>query len=545
MITEIDLSNVRLFEGPTRWHFPLSPLTVFCGTNSAGKSTVLKCLSLLCQSHAAPEGDQRDGRLRLVGPFVDLGNFASFVSHNQTSRDVVIGISVMDLIENRRLRAIRRQKDVSSDPGDLVMQRYQDYFFTARYTFGLLSPPVGSAPVDSDLEAHGIAAVPPAGQAFLSAEQAFLKEANFEFKTTDDITLSWKIALTEQQSANGRPQHTYNMSIPVDYFGLSRGFAMMNAPKSDTHVEIETFMRGLLPIGLWAKQARTKRSKETNSTDEWSYFPLPAIIREASSNLGEEFKRIHYLGPLRSPAKRYYMTNLDSVPGMDASGDFLPYILRDRRDEQIAFQPPTIESGLRRGSLRHALDIWIHYIRTGNHSTRGDEDLHEIDVILLKHVLLEFTLRTFGGEAHALADSGFGYSQILPIVVRGLIAPRGSTIVIEQPELHLNPALQVRLAEFLASLTAAGKKVLVETHSEHIVNAIRVLSAEDPSDKLAQSCRIFFLDTRSGAPVIKRLDIQPDGTVPEWPRTFFGEALSLSARLLKAQERRRRDDVRE
>ncbi len=67
------------------------------------------------------------------------------------------------------------------------------------------------------------------------------------------------------------------------------------------------------------------------------------------------------------------------------------------------------------------------------------EDLrNEIDVASMKDVLLEFTLRSFGGEAHALADSGFGYSQILLIVVRGLIAKKpASCIIIEQPEVHL------------------------------------------------------------------------------------------------------------
>ena len=88
------------------------------------------------------------------------------------------------------------------------------------------------------------------------------------------------------------------------------------------------------------------------------------------------------------------------------------------------------------------------------------------------------------------------------------------------------------------SLTAASKCVLIETHSEHIVNAIRVLAAEDSTSQFARYCRILFLDTESGRPLIRRLEILADGTVPEWPRQFFGEALSLSARLLRAQGNR-------
>jgi predicted ATPase len=102
----------------------------------------------------------------------------------------------------------------------------------------------------------------------------------------------------------------------------------------------------------------------------------------------------------------------------------------------------------------------------------------------------------------------------------------------------LNPALQVRLSEFLVSLTFAEKRVLIETHSEHIVNSIRVLAAEDESGTLADMCRIVFIDTSAGRPLISDLDIESDGTVPDWPVQFFGEALSLGARLLRAQNAR-------
>jgi predicted ATPase len=316
------------------------------------------------------------------------------------------------------------------------------------------------------------------------------------------------------------------------------GFDRMEA-KTDAaaaHVQIETFMRGLLPAGLWT-QAKVREGEETEKPTDWSFFPLPPLIRECTDALAQEFAKVHYLGPLRSPAQRYYMTSLDDVPAMDAAGEFLPYVLRDQRDQTVFYVPPGRGSEVFQKPLKYALDSWMHYLRTGEHLSAGDDqDLHEIDVASVKDVLLEFTLKSFGDEAHALADSGFGYSQILPIVVRGLIAGQGSTIVIEQPEVHLNPGLQVRLSEFLVSLTAVGKCVLIETHSEHIVNSIRVLAAEDATNQLGSKCRVFFLDTASGTPIIKRLEIQYDGTVPDWPRQFFGEALSLSARLLRAQD---------
>jgi predicted ATPase len=82
------------------------------------------------------------------------------------------------------------------------------------------------------------------------------------------------------------------------------------------------------------------------------------------------------------------------------------------------------------------------------------------------------------------------------------------------------------LAEFSPRLWQLESASLIETHSEHIVNAIRIQAAEDPTKSLAARCGIFFLDTQKGRPQVRKLEIHSDGTVPEWPRSFFGEALS-------------------
>jgi predicted ATPase len=92
----------------------------------------------------------------------------------------------------------------------------------------------------------------------------------------------------------------------------------------------------------------------------------------------------------------------------------------------------------------------------------------------------------------------------------------------------------VRLAEFVVGLGRAGKQVILETHSEHIVNAIRVLAAES-SDPV--ECGVFFIDTSDGVPRIVSLTVAEDGTVSGWPRGFFGEAALLRGRLLRAQQR--------
>ena len=184
-----------------------------------------------------------------------------------------------------------------------------------------------------------------------------------------------------------------------------------------------------------------------------------------------------------------------------------------------------------REPLNQALTYWIYFLRTGQ---QLNEVFHpeEITVSTTKDVLVEIKIMSpLAGTPHPLADSGFGYSQVLPILVTTLLADIGETVIVEQPELHLNPALQVRLAEFFVAMARSGKQVLIETHSEHIVNAIRVLTAEDESGELTGLCGLHFIDTANGSPLVRSLDIQPDGTVPEWPQHFFGEAASLGGHL--------------
>ena len=140
------------------------------------------------------------------------------------------------------------------------------------------------------------------------------------------------------------------------------------------------------------------------------------------------------------------------------------------------------------------MDHWLYFIRTGETKQMREQQPHEIRVSSMKGVLVELEVPSPNDSTpHSLADSGFGYSQLLPILARGLMASRKHTVIVEQPELHLNPGVQIRLAEFFVSLVLAGKQVLLETHSEHMVNAVRVLVAEQDNSNLTGRCNIFYI----------------------------------------------------
>jgi len=118
---------------------------------------------------------------------------------------------------------------------------------------------------------------------------------------------------------------------------------------------------------------------------------------------------------------------------------------------------------------------------------------------------------------------GFGISYAIPIVVAGLLAKPDTMLLIENPESHLHPMAQSEMGKFLTRVAAAGVQVILETHSDHILNGIRVavkhglLAPEDLS--------IQFFGYREGAlgHTVTSLKIYKDGGIDTWPEGFFDQ----------------------
>ncbi len=537
MIKEIGLQNIRIFEEELDAKFPLPTLSVFCGTNSCGKSTILKTLLLLRQSQGIRESSGALlGRLRFVGSQVDLGNYSSFVSYRDTQRD----ISITLIVENefpyswvQFLRTLKKSKDSGSDSENLQEDDPVKYLLKCCFTF------TERRNLNEEYS-NEVEEIDP------YATQGILRSADYELSVEGENLLSWKVRLVGEKEGEEEEESTpdYEILIPRDYFEEVGGARMMDLDLAEDghYVRASTVIRGILPVQLVSKIHVDKIDDEPDENSKqplWSFFSLPPHIENALRGFHNTLAKIHYLGPLRSPAKRYYVTNLDIIPGLDPAGEFLPYILRNKENEPEVWNIQPGRQEIVKEKLSLSLNTWLYYLRVGEVLPQ-DSCCSEIEVSTLKGVLVEFAIKTTDGTGlYALADSGFGYSQVLPILVRGLLAAPGNILIVEQPELHLNPAIQVRLAEFFVAMARAGKQILIETHSEHIVNAVRVFSAEDESGELSANSAIFFIDAEAEILTIHELSIKPDGTVPKWPRNFFGEAASLSARILRAQKHHR------
>lgn len=128
--------------------------------------------------------------------------------------------------------------------------------------------------------------------------------------------------------------------------------------------------------------------------------------------------------------------------------------------------------------------------------------------------------------AFNLVDVGYGVSQILPIIVDVLRAEEEGTFLLQQPEVHLHPQAQAELGSFLATLaTTTGKRFVVETHSDYLVDRIR-MDIRDRRNIEPKDVQILYFERQNGKVKVHPIEIDENGnleSVPKGYRSFFLE----------------------
>lgn len=129
-------------------------------------------------------------------------------------------------------------------------------------------------------------------------------------------------------------------------------------------------------------------------------------------------------------------------------------------------------------------------------------------------------------DFHRPIHTGFGLTQVLPIVVAALSARRDDLLLVENPEVHLHPAGQATMGEFMAEVAAAGVQVLLETHSDHVLNGIRRAVKNGtlpPDDTALHFFRPRQVDEQNNSPQVQSPILNADGNIDLWPDGFFDQ----------------------
>ena len=144
------------------------------------------------------------------------------------------------------------------------------------------------------------------------------------------------------------------------------------------------------------------------------------------------------------------------------------------------------------------------------------------------------------GGAHdlvSIADVGFGVSQTLPVIVALLVAKPGQAVYLEQPEIHLHPRAQARMAELLSEAAQKGVRVIVETHSSLLLRAVQTLVAKGAISPDLVKLH-WFTRLEDGSTEVKSADLDEHGAFGDWPEDFDETAITTEREYLDAAEAR-------
>ena len=138
---------------------------------------------------------------------------------------------------------------------------------------------------------------------------------------------------------------------------------------------------------------------------------------------------------------------------------------------------------------------------------------------------MDYTLQVEGMPVHVSPfNMPFGNSSVLPIVVALMTAPKDSLLIIENPEAHIHPKAQTKMGELLALAAENGVQVIAETHSEHVLNGIRLAVKNHKLDENKVEVHYVYADDEN--PLLhhtKHMQINEDGSMEDWPAGFFDE----------------------
>jgi predicted ATPase len=156
----------------------------------------------------------------------------------------------------------------------------------------------------------------------------------------------------------------------------------------------------------------------------------------------------------------------------------------------------------------------------------------------------EVVVKTKGSKEEVnLTDVGFGISQILPVIVSCFYAAPHTTVLMEQPELHLHPAVQSEMADLFVEAIHArqrgedrGMQFIIESHSEHFLHRLQRRVAEERlrQDEVA----LYFCENGIEGSELKPLDVDLYGNIANWPAGFFGNEMGDLVAMTEAAAKR-------
>jgi predicted ATPase len=217
---------------------------------------------------------------------------------------------------------------------------------------------------------------------------------------------------------------------------------------------------------------------------------------------------LSFIGPLREHPHRVYEITNETYYTVGAKGENMANLLNKIDDK------------------KNELDEWIRKFGFG-------------DSLLMENLYSNlYSIRFKNKNSNyytSISNAGFGASQVLPLIVQALVSRENSLTIAEQPEIHLNPKLQSVLADLFVYMAKNSQKVIIETHSEHLILRLRTLIAKGEISN--EDVALYFVDHNGINSTIREIKVETDGHISdeEWPNGFFEDSLNQSIDLINQQ----------
>lgn len=256
-----------------------------------------------------------------------------------------------------------------------------------------------------------------------------------------------------------------------------------------------------------------------------AHRPMEMIVRNEYSvehmslSAGLFSKGFYYLNAERTGPRNYQTMNAKMIDNCGVYGENTVHLLsvlgNQKVEESKCF---CLDANKKVNTFSKQVEYWMDYVVPGIEINADDMT----DLRISKMSLRQPALDTGFLSPY---NFGFGISYVLPIILTGLIAERGSVFLVENPEAHLHPKGQSHIGYFLAIMALSGVQLIIETHSEHVLNGIRIAALKNKIAPNDISINFFSVDA-SGPDVkhnVENIKLNERMDLETWPEGFLDQ----------------------